>query len=217
MQITTVETVKLSARAKMQVNRKERDRQAVEAKLKALDRDIRAIVDNDLRHADEGDDAMTARLRRYRTRQGLRQVRYHIEGQRKAAGIKSRELAAFEFIRERCRTSGYSNYEGTPIPIADIAAHLRVKRRQVFNILDRLENQTSHGGYPVYKDGTPQRQVNPGVILRLSRPGQEVRFALTLPESEEYHKELLSTVGRSWSSVPGMMTESSIPAPHFAA
>lgn len=192
--------LKLSPRAKAQVSRKELQREELEAKIKALDRDIIGIVDNDRKHADEDDLIMTGRLQRYRLRQGMREVRHYLTGEPKVgAGKRSKALQAFEYIYRRCRDSGW-NFEGTPIAIADIAADLDVSERQTYRLLDLLENGTAHGAYAFYKDSLdrpPRLQTNPGLILRLSKPGQAVRFAITLPESAEYRKEVLDSIGRS--------------------
>lgn len=202
MDLLESKPVKLSSRAKSQVDGKNIERKRLEDRIRALTREIIGIVDNDLKHADEDDVTMTARLRRYRVRQGLPQVRFHATGSRNI-GRENKVLKAFRYIYGRCRNSGCPGYAGTVIPVADIAAHINASARQTYRILDRLENQTPHGAFAVYRDGLespPLRQPNPGVILRLGEPGGGSRFCITLPESNEYHKEVLSTLHRVRSS-----------------
>ncbi len=195
---------KLSPHAQEQIGRKRDEQTRLKGKLKSLDCEINEIADNDAKKADEADDAMTRRLRKYRTRQGTRQLRFHLTGQREK-GVKNTLVKAFDFIRERCKASGY---HGMPIAVGDLAAHLRLSERQTYSIIDQLEKRTPHGAYAVYAKGSidpksfevekpPQRQPNPGVIVRLARPGKETWYAVTLPESREYHLELRDSLGRS--------------------
>jgi DNA-binding MarR family transcriptional regulator len=150
---------------------------------------IHAIVDHDRKYADEDDAATTARLRRYRTRQGKAQVRYHLTGDRKSGAKSNQALRAFRFIYRRCKDSGF---RGTEIAVAEIAEHLGVKPRQAQYILDRLENHTPHRALALRGP-----KLIPGIIVRLPCPGRESRFAISLPESNEFLKELRDTFERN--------------------
>lgn len=180
--------IKLSSRAAEQVAKREADIEQHEAEVASLRREIFGIVDNDRLHSEEDDEAMTARLRRNRTHQGFRQVRYHLTGQRKKQNDKgSRLLKAFNYIYRRAKGSGY---RGVEIPISDLTKHLDISERQVQRILDVLENHTPHRP-------SERCPVNPGVILRLPQTAGHSgasRFVITLPESMEYCKMVLDAL-----------------------
>jgi len=201
---------------------------AVRAKIKK----INGILERNAKLADEDDEAMTARLRRYRSDQGFRQVRYLLSGKRGKKGAPTCKaldrckrnpqgkcackypspsvLKTFEFIFRRC-TKGDA-FEGVHIPISDFERWLSLGKRQVFRILDHLEN---HCPYPapgckrmhrpsVVDDEVPsadtfERRIkeletredlpSPGLIVRLGRRA-DMRFAICLPESIPYLEEL---------------------------
>jgi hypothetical protein len=209
----------LSPRAAEQIAKEDAAFKQLEAQFEAQQKAHQAkrngIADRDRKHGREDDLAMNKRLQSYRTRQGLREVRYLLSGKRKANVY----IEAFEYIYKRCqkpqavpepvalRLQGavpepvpkvvHFPYTGTPIRIADIARHIGKSPRQTNRILDRLENGTKHGAYAVYREGKlnrpPQRQANPGVIVRIPTPGKGVRFAITVPETPAYKSETLTT------------------------
>lgn len=164
---------------------------------------IHGIVDNERRLDGEDNAAAEKRLKRYHTRQGKAQVRHLLSGERlKRQAKPNSRLKAFEYCFGHYQRKGRPT-GGLTIPVADLAAHLQLCERQTYRILEYLENQVSYPiTYTVFNDSEGfkyETVLHKGVILRPPSPGKELRLVVTLPDSDEYLKELRDTIARGFN------------------
>lgn len=130
-----------------------------------------AIIDRLALEDAEGDEAMTKRLREYRstqvTRAARKALKEHLDKLRSSAGRKGLSKKEFEsalsrklfrLIQRRWRDAG-SSFGGVALNIPSVAKRLRVSERQVYNTLHLLD-------------------IGLHLIVRLSTPGKETRYAI---------------------------------------
>jgi hypothetical protein len=101
-------------------------------------------------------------------------------------GLPRTESLAFNFIHEKAKSAGF---RGKEIQTEAIAKHLGLGMRRTQHVLNQLEHEHK-------------------LIVRLRTPGGHNRFAITLPETKSYHRELQTTqFGSEVLALPPIKTE----------
>ena len=86
---------------------------------------------------------MTRRLRRCFIRQGMREVRYRISGDRRnPRGPRSLAYCAFLLIAKRC-TESRAGFYGVELRLEDVSKSLKCSKRNLTRIINLLD--TKHG------------------------------------------------------------------------
>jgi hypothetical protein len=122
----------------------------------------------------EADEDMTNRLRRSRTRTGMREARYRLNDKKlKPVTLKDENLEyrAFILIYEQWKESG-SPFKGVPLRLEDMAAELGCCDRHLQRVIKYLDQQL-------------------GIVVRIT--GKPNRYAVSLPETQLHGEAMVDT------------------------